>query len=154
MSDTKVNAALGMSTVALVVAGSSFVYTNSQVSPLQERLERLEEDLTVIAVNLRDLKAVYTSEITRTKTKIKSISGKVTRLEKKIGQGGELQTDIDEIKLELCTLIENLNLGGEVIGSSPSRPSQEKKTTRKKKKEESEEDDFLEAYLASKTGKK
>lgn len=148
MSETKNNFALGIGTAALVVAGSSFVYTNSQVNPLLERIETLEADLTNIAINLHELRSVYTTEMSRTKDKVRAVERKVDKFGKRIGHHSELYEEISEIKEEISAILEYFRANptsSEVelptLHIPVKKPVKEKKKRRGKKKESSESSD-------------
>lgn len=168
MAESKANVALGVSMVAVVAAGASFAYTNSQVSPLEERLRSVEEDLLKLAQLQHEARSVQETMASTTKEKIKSVEKRLTKLEKKTKDNSAVCNELSEIKEELCSILEHL--GSSTIPNLPidtsslSEPTP-KRTTRKTKKshkkkhqeepeeEPEEDDDTLKNYIAKKKNK-
>lgn len=148
MSESKANVALGVSSVALIAAGASFVYTNNQVNPLAERIEILEEDMANIAMHLHELKSVYTSEMARSKQSLKALRRKADKLEKKINNHEDVHEEINSIKERINALAENLGTDMSLILTpevkeekpKPTRAKASKKSHKKKYESESGSD--------------
>jgi len=152
MSEAKVNLTAGVAGVALVVAGSSFVYTNMQVAPLLERLDSLEEDLTSLAINLKNLRSVYDDQNRASQKKVRALSKKVGKLGKNSHESASPE-DIENIKADLLQLYRHLKLNEETMSSLP-REKPKRKNVRIEEEEEGEDSTDLDEYLASKIKKK
>lgn len=146
MTETKANISLGVSVAAIIVAASSIVHTNNQIAVLTERMQTLEDDVTTIALNLREEKNMRSDENSRVQNKLRKITKRLSKLDKKLEKGSDLQIGIENIKKDILTVFSHLEIESQVLVNEPvSKPV-------KKKERESEEDSTdLDDYLASLT---
>lgn len=143
MSETKVNAALGISGVALASVAISHYKLNSKINDVDESVDCLRQDLVDLAQVVKTMRKIHEEQIHQTSVGLRTLSSKVRKLEKTSG-GKDLEKELTSIRSDLDSIIKSMTEG--------EPPSVSKSVTAphpKKKKKKATADDDFDSYLDS-----
>ena len=132
MTENKINSPLIISGAAVIVGGISIAYSKNRIDPLEKNVEELGEDVTSLALAISKMNNDLMQELSRVKSKYKSLIKKTERMSKKMD---ELTEELKDIRSSSQITPHERNEKNEVFNS-------QKKEKKKKESSESESEDL------------